>query len=581
MTDNKTRNLYFFVSLMFEKKRLIVTGILLMIIATFIDLLSPLVMKQIIDSAIPEKNFKALFIFIAILTILPILSTIFRTVRMILNVKIGGNVTEKLRTMAFEKAFTLSSINLNQLKIGDIVDRLTRTSGMIGEVYIANELLNGITSLFMFLGMTIFMLTISWKLTLIAFLVVPLVFFITFKLGRISETKTKSYMEYTNNEMTFFTELISGIKNVQIFSQQQSEMKNVKSLLKKHKELHLNTSIYRRSYADIFNQLVKSLALGIVFAVGAWDISNNQLTIGSLVAFTVYVPQLYTLVNDIQTAYIGTTNVRPIIKQLNTFLDIQEPIIEIPNAIPLKNVKGEIEFQNVSFTYENNRAGLQNVSFKVQPGETIGIVGGSGGGKTTILELLMRFYDPTEGAVCIDGVDISKYNLIDFRNAIGLVTQDPFLWNRTIKENLIYGVPNATKDQILHAIKVAQLEEFIDSLPEGYETVVGERGVRISGGEKQRLAIARAILKDPPIILLDEPTSALDANTEFLLQSQMEEVFKGKTIVLVAHRLATIRNASKILVLDNGEIVEFGTPNELLNKKGAYFDLLSKQVSTN
>lgn len=358
-------------------------------------------------------------------------------------------------------------------------------------------------------------------------------------------------------------------------------MKKVKSLLKKHSELHLNTSIYRRSYSDIFNQLVKSLALGIVFAVGAWDISNNQLTIGSLVAFTVYVPQLYTLVNEIQTAYIGTTNVRPIIKQLNNFLDTHEPIIEIPNAIPLKNVRGEIEFRNVSFTYENNRAGLENVSFKVQPGETIGIVGGSGGGKTTILELLMRFYDPTKGAVCIDGVDISKYNLIDFRNAIGLVTQDPFLWNRTIKENLIYGVPQATEEQILHAIKVAQLEEFIDSLPEGFETVVGERGVRISGGEKQRLAIARAILKDSPIILLDEPTSALDANTEFLLQSKMEEVFKGKTIILVAHRLATIRKASKILVLDNGEIIEFGTPLELLNNKGAYYDLLSKQVSTN
>ncbi|MEK4091891.1 ABC transporter ATP-binding protein [Viridibacillus sp. FSL H8-0110] len=579
--DKKTRDLYFFVSLMFEKKRLIVTGILLMIIATFIDLLSPLVMKQIIDSAIPEKNFKALFIFIVILTILPILSTILRTVRMIINVKIGGNVTEKLRTMAFEKAFTLSSINLNQLKLGDIVDRVTRTSGMIGEVYIANELLNGITSLFMFIGMTVFMLTISWKLTLIAFLVIPLVFIITYMLGRISETKTKRYMKYTNNEMTFFTELISGIKNVQIFSQQQSEMKKVKSLLKKHSELHLNTSIYRRSYSDIFNQLVKSLALGIVFAVGAWDISNNQLTIGSLVAFTVYVPQLYTLVNEIQTAYIGTTNVRPIIKQLNNFLDTHEPIIEIPNAIPLKNVRGEIEFRNVSFTYENNRAGLENVSFKVQPGETIGIVGGSGGGKTTILELLMRFYDPTKGAVCIDGVDISKYNLIDFRNAIGLVTQDPFLWNRTIKENLIYGVPQATEEQILHAIKVAQLEEFIDSLPEGFETVVGERGVRISGGEKQRLAIARAILKDSPIILLDEPTSALDANTEFLLQSKMEEVFKGKTIILVAHRLATIRKASKILVLDNGEIIEFGTPLELLNNKGAYYDLLSKQVSTN
>jgi len=581
MADKKTRDLYFFVSLMFEKKRLIVMGILLMIIATFIDLLSPLVMKQIIDSAIPEKNFKALFIFIVILTILPILSTIFRTVRMIINVKIGGNITEKLRTMAFEKAFTLSSINLNQLKLGDIVDRVTRTSGMIGEVYIANELLNGITSLFMFIGMTVFMLTISWKLTLIAFLVIPIVFIITYMLGRISETKTKRYMKYTNNEMTFFTELISGIKNVQIFSQQQSEMKKVKSLLKKHSELHLNTSIYRRSYSDIFNQLVKPLALGIVFAVGAWDISNNQLTIGSLVAFTVYVPQLYTLVNEIQSAYLGTTNVRPIIKQLNNFLDIHEPIIEIPNAIPLKNVRGEIEFRNVSFTYENNRAGLENVSFKVQPGETIGIVGGSGGGKTTILELLMRFYDPTKGAVCIDGVDISKYNLIDFRNAIGLVTQDPFLWNRTIKENLIYGVPQATEEQILHAIKVAQLEEFIDSLPEGFETVVGERGVRISGGEKQRLAIARAILKDSSIILLDEPTSALDANTEFLLQSKMEEVFKGKTIILVAHRLATIRKASKILVSDNGEIIEFGTPLELLNNKGAYYDLLSKQVSTN
>jgi ABC-type multidrug transport system fused ATPase/permease subunit len=236
-----------------------------------------------------------------------------------------------------------------------------------------------------------------------------------------------------------------------------------------------------------------------------------------------------------------------------------------------------IEFQHVSFGYSNEREILQDVSFSVQPGEFIGIVGVTGGGKSTIIDLLLRFGHPSSGQILLDGHPLSTYRLEDYRKQVGLVPQDIFLWNRTIRENLLYVNPTATEEEMIKAAKQAQMMPLIENLPEGWETLIGDRGVRLSGGEKQRLAIARTLLRKPSILLLDEPTSALDARTEFLLQACLEEVYKDKTIIVVAHRLATVRNADRIFVVNQGRIEEAGSHEELMTKQGYYYELAKQQ----
>ena len=261
------------------------------------------------------------------------------------------------------------------------------------------------------------------------------------------------------------------------------------------------------------------------------------------------------------------------LKQLEDLLNIEEEITDPPNPVVLPRIRGEIEFRNFSFEYEEDRGQLKNLSFRIHPGEFIGIVGPSGGGKSTILDLILRFYDPHQGEVLVDGINVKKYSLQNLRSLIGLVTQDVFLWNQTIRENLLY----ATEEEVIEACKRAQIHDFIKDLPNGYDTVVGERGVRLSGGERQRLAIARVFLHKPDVLLLDEPTSALDAKTEARLQKELERMYRGKTMIVVAHRLVTVQNADRIFVVDKGRIIEEGTHSELLDRKGMYYDLQQKQ----
>jgi len=242
-----------------------------------------------------------------------------------------------------------------------------------------------------------------------------------------------------------------------------------------------------------------------------------------------------------------------------------------------KKVNGKIDFQHVFFTYPDQRGGIQDVSFSIQPGEFVGIVGSTGGGKTTILDLLARFYQPHHGNIFLDGINIQDYPLQKLRSVIGVVMQDVFLWNRSIKENLLYAKPNTTMEEIKQVWQKAQILPFIQHLPHQWDNIIGERGVKLSGGEKQRLAIAQVLLRNPQVLLLDEPTSALDAVTESLLQDNLEQCFRGKTMMVVAHRLATIRNADRIIVIEEGKVIEMGTHAELIEKKGRYYQLYSEQ----
>jgi ATP-binding cassette subfamily B protein len=287
--------------------------------------------------------------------------------------------------------------------------------------------------------------------------------------------------------------------------------------------------------------------------------------------------RLYGPVGSLASVYVEVQAALALFERVFEYLDTKSDVVEAPNAVPIHNVRGHIEFRNVSFEYVPGRPALRDVSFAVQPGQMAALVGPSGAGKTTITYLIPRFYDPSDGSILIDGHDLRDVTLDSFRSQMGMVTQETFLFHSSIKENLLYGRPDATQDEIEAACQAAQLHDFIVGLPEGYDTVVGERGLRLSGGEKQRLAIARVLLKDPRILILDEATSHLDSLAEGLIRRALEPLLQGRTTIAIAHRLSTILRADLILVLDNGRLVEQGTHTQLLARDGLYAHIYDEQ----
>lgn len=569
------------IRLLISKKKLIILGTFITLIGVSLNLLFPWAIKIIIDVAIPTREPTILIITICAIVILPILSTMLMSATNLFHIEVGGHVTDFLRKEVLTKISKLSPSTVGNLKIGRLTGCITRLCGEVGEVYIRQELLPAISSLFMSIGIIGFIMYLSWKLTLVALCIIPLILYLSRVLARKSESKTTKLIRLLNEGDAYFTELVTGMKTVQAFGQEEREYAYIDKWIKEHRTLRNQVSIIRVWLMETLNKFEQSLGIGLVFAFGAWQATQNQISIGSLMAFTVYIPQLFMNVENIQKAYIGTKNVKPVLSEIHDILNHRDEIIDIPNAISPKKMEGSISFRNVSFQYKDDRTILKNISFHIKAGENIAIVGSTGSGKTTILDLIMRFYHPCEGEILLDGKDIREYSWEFLKRNIGIVSQDIFLWNRSIKENLEYIPTEVTEEQIIQATKIAQIHDFIEQLPEGYNTIVGDRGIRLSGGEKQRLAIARSILYSPKILLLDEPTSALDAKTESLLQEQLEKMFNNKTVITVAHRLATIRNADRIVVVQDGHIVEVGTHYELINNCDIYYELYEKQFQVN
>lgn len=575
ITDKKIR-IYLY-RLLYKKRILLLYSIIVMLLGTFLSLGFLWALKIIVDVAIPQRKMDVFFLGMVILIVLPILSTFLISVATMINTTIGGFVTDDLRKTMFNKIITLSPGVINKFKTGDLVGRLTRSCGEIGEVFIKDELLPALSSLFMFVGIIGFMCFLNWQLAMISLIMVPLIIIASKFLGRKSEEKTKQLFMILSKADAYFTELITGIKTVQMYTQEIYEQNYMEEWIHKHRKIRNQTNMIRVWCMDILNRFEQSFGIGIIFTVGAWKVMNDELTIGALIAFTIYIPQLYNAVEKIQRAYVGMSRVKPALQQIQEVLDVSDKIIDLPNACATKRVKGIVEFKNISFCYSKNRGKVNNINFSIYPNETVGIVGPTGGGKSTLLDLLMRFYDPDNGEICIDGKNLDKYRLSDIRKNISFVSQDIFLWNKSIRENFEYAKPDATFEEMEQATKKAQIDQFICQLPSGYDTVVGSRGLSLSGGERQRLVIAQAILRDTQIVLLDEPTSALDARTENLLQNQLEKFFVGKTVMIVAHRLSTLQNVDKIMVVVDGEILEMGTHLELMQNKKIYYELYSKQ----
>ncbi|MBU5425072.1 ABC transporter ATP-binding protein/permease [Tissierella pigra] len=482
-----------------------------------------------------------------------------------------------LRTELYTKLQHMGLKFFNKNRTGDLTSRVINDS-MEAEILLAHVIPDLVVNILTFIGVGILLFTINVKLALLSLVTIPFLIAITLwqskYLSPIWNQNSKVRGELSGTVQDNF----SGIREIQIFNQQDTEKRKISSLSLKHTKAYLKASFF---FETTYPLLAFFTALGSVAVIiyGGLLVERQEATIGDIVAFIMYLNMFYEPVKSFSSIAEMAGNAVAGCRRVFEVMDESPDVKEVPNAKKLSQVHGKIEFRNLSFNYTPEITVLENINLIIEPGQTVALVGTTGVGKTTIASLLNRFYDPHKGSIFIDEIDIKNVTLKSLRDNISMVLQDTFLFNGTVYENIVYGWKDASKEQVIQATKAANAHEFIQELENGYDTIIGERGIRLSGGQKQRLSIARAILRNSPILILDEATSALDTKTEREIQAALDRISKDRTTIVIAHRLSTIRNADKIVVLDGTGIAEIGTHDELIRYHGIYSSLYNSQAS--
>jgi ATP-binding cassette subfamily B protein len=461
--------------------------------------------------------------------------------------------------------------------VGAIMTRLDRSiQGLIGAI---SEIAFNILPAFVYLGIAVWvMLKLDWRLTVLALVFTPLPILIARKAAPRQKRREQVLLDRWAKIYSRFNEVLSGIVTVRSFAMEDMEKRRFLRSVGNANRIVLRGVRYD-SMAGASQNLSVFAARLFGIALGGYFVAQGEITVGTLVAFLSYMGGMFAPVQGLTGIYRTLRTAMVSIDQVFHILDTPDYIGDAPNAVCPAPVKGEVHFDKVSFAYDaSGDTILEEIHFRARPGQMVAIVGPSGSGKTTLMALLQRFYDPTGGAVTLDGRDLRNLRQKCLRRNIGVVMQDALLFNESVQSNIAYGRPSASRDQIEAAAKAANAHEFITKLDKGYDTIVGERGSRFSAGERQRIAIARAILKDPALLILDEATSALDAETEFYVQQALERLIKGRTTFVIAHRLATVVNADLILVLKKGRVIERGTHKDLMTYGGYYASLVHRQT---
>jgi ATP-binding cassette subfamily B protein len=607
-----------------------IAGMLVTILlGTGISLLTPLIFRNMIDVVLPAKDTDRLIWLGLALLFIPALNGGINVIQRRLNSTVGEGVIYDLRSGLFARLQRMSLRFFTNTKTGELMSRLN--SDVVGaQNAISNTIVNIVTNLVQSIALLAVMLTLEWRLTIVSVLILPLFILVAQRLGIVLRDIAREAMDMNAQMNAHMNETlnIGGALLVKLFGRAREEEKRFRERAANVRDIGIRRAVVGSSFFVIFG-LVTAVGTALVYGLGGYFVITDVFTIGTIVAFGSYLGQLYGSLQGLAGAPVEFSTSMVSFERVFEVVDLPQDIIEKENAVELQDVKGELEFKDVTFNYKVDESillkdvkrygkvedvkavfsggngdastikrrversasdspeadstsqardvALSGISFTARPGQLIALVGPSGAGKTTVTYLIPRLYDPTNGSIRIDGHDLKDVTLESLSASIGMVTQETYLFHDTIRTNLIYAKPDATQDEIESAAKAANIHNFIMDLSEGYDTIVGERGYRLSGGEKQRIALARVILKNPRILVLDEATSSLDSESESLIQDALKRVMAGRTSIVIAHRLSTILAADLILVMDKGRIAERGTHEELLATGGIYSQLYETQ----
>ena len=543
------------------------------------NLYLPWIFRDMIDKVLNAKDYYMLNVISASIVVIFLLRGIFLYGQNYLMSYVGQHVIIDIRSEVFRKLQRLSMSFYDKNKTGTIMSYVTNDVNAQQGAMVDNTI-ELVTEGIILIGSVCAMIYLDWKLTLFTILTFPVVLYFMNYFGQKIRRSGGQIQEATADITSVLQESVSSARVVKSFVREQYEIER----FERENEANLKANLKNAKYMATLTptiEFVAALGVTLILWYGGNNVIAGETTAGSLVAFLAYAVNISNPIKRITRVSGNIQKALAAAQRVFDVLDLREEVRDLPDAKALPAVTGNVSFEHVTFSYNTGDEILHDLSFTAKPGQAIGLVGPSGAGKSTVASLLPRFYDCDAGTIRIDGTDIRHVTLDSLRNQVGIVPQETILFNGSVYDNILYGRLDATKEEIEAAAKAANAHDFIMELPEGYNTMLGDRGVNISGGQRQRIAIARAILKDPRILILDEATSALDTESERVVQEALNRLMVGRTSIIIAHRLSTIKNADRILVLDKGKLVEDGTHEELMAKNGLYAHLYQIQYRTN
>ena len=545
-------------------------------VATLVDLAPPWIIKLVIDTVVRPGDLEPLPWLMMSLVGIFVARNVLSGARIWFNNRLEQFVIYDLRKAVYEKLQSLSVRYYDQRATGELVSRVTSDTNNLERI-----LIDGVESLVMaaltLIGITAVLFAMHWRLALLAFIPIPFLIVGASAFTRRIHGLYRIIRRESGHLNAVLQDQLSGIREILAFNREA----HASARFDTHNRAYAREQLRAAHVWSLYSPtmvFLGSLGTLLILWVGAREVVAGAMTLGELVAFLSYLALFYVPINQIHSVNHMLQHALASGERVFEVLDAEPDVVDRPGAATLSLASGKLRFEAVSFAYRPDVPVLHDVEFTAEPGETIALVGPSGAGKSTVIKLLLRYYDVGAGRILLDGRDIRDATLASLRDQIGIVAQDPFLFNGTVRENLHFGRLDATAAEVEAAARAAHAHEFIAAMPEGYDTRIGERGVKLSGGQKQRVAIARALLKDPPIVIFDEATSNVDSETEAKIHDALERLIKGRTTLIIAHRLSTLRSVDRLIVLDHGRIVETGRHDELLARGGLYAALYDAQA---
>ena len=543
------------------------------------NLYVPWIVRDVIDKVFQNKDSDLLNLISLGIVVIFFARGIFYYGQSYLMNYVGESIVIDVRGIVYRKLMTLSTHFFDTNKLGPIMSYVTNDVAALQGAMVANSI-EIITETSVLIGSVGAMVYLDWKLTLFTFCTFPVVLFFMDFFGKKIRKSGHRIQQATADITSILQETLAATRVVKSFVREPYEIARFDQQNKANFYANMKSAKLMGTLSPVI-EFIAALGVTAIIWFGGRSVIGGDITAGSLVAFLVYAINISNPIKRIARVLGSIQKALAAAERVFYIMDLTDTIPQKPDAITLPSVEGNVEFRHVSFAYNKGETILHDVSFSAKPGQAIALVGPSGAGKSTVASLLPRFYDVTEGAIFVDGHDVRDVTLASLREQVGIVPQETNLFNDTVYNNILYGRLDATRDEVIAAAKAANADEFIQQLPKGYDTQLGDRGVNISGGQRQRISIARAILKNPRILILDEATSALDTESERIVQEALDRLMVGRTSFVIAHRLSTIQNAAKIIVLDKGSIVEEGTHQQLMAKHGLYAHLHDIQFKEN